>query len=47
MKWYDYSACFLFADFISSGLFSGNLLVLGMGVFGYDLYEGWRKQVIE
>lgn len=43
LKWYDYVVCVWLADIITAGLFSGNLLITGIGVFVYDLYESWRK----
>ena len=43
MRWYDYVTCYLFADVITAGLFSGNWVVLGAGVLGYDVYESYRK----
>lgn len=43
MKWYDYLACFWFADSISAGLITGNIFVLTIGVLSYILYEDWRK----
>ena len=43
MRWYDYVICFLFADIIAASLFSGNWVVLGAGVLGYDVYESYRK----
>lgn len=46
MRWYDYIVCVWFADLIAGGLFSGNLIVLSAGLFGYDIYEGFRKNSV-
>ena len=43
MKWYDYLACFCFANSISAGLVSGSIFVLTFGVLSYMLYEDMRK----
>jgi len=44
LKWYDYLAVFWFADSISAGLLSGNIIVLILGCFSYIMYESWRKE---
>ena len=43
MKWYDYLACFWFADIISAGLIAGNFIFLTLGVISYIMYEKSRK----
>ena len=43
MKWYDYLACFWFADVISAGFFVGNIFILTIGILSYILYEDMRK----
>ena len=43
MRWSDYATWYFFADILTAGLFSGNWLVLGAGVLGYDVYESFRK----
>jgi len=42
IKWYDYLACIWFADIITAGLLSGNILAVSLGIFSYFLYEDWR-----
>lgn len=44
MKWYDYGVCLFFAELIASGFLGGNLLLMGSGLLGYDIYEEWRKR---
>lgn len=43
LKWYDYLACWWFADMISAGLLLGNIFVLTIGILSYILYEDFRK----
>jgi|DEB0MinimDraft_4_1074332.scaffolds.fasta_scaffold26353_5 hypothetical protein len=45
MRWYDYVICFLFADIIAGGILTANLLAIGIGVMGYEFYEGFRKSL--
>lgn len=43
MRWYDYLACFWFADNISAGIINMNFLLLTMGALSYIFYEDFRK----
>ena len=43
MRWYDYPACILAADFISTGLLYGYPLGALIGVMIYASYEAIRK----
>ena len=43
MRWYDYIACFWFADIIAASLISVNILWLTIGVISYIFYESMRK----
>jgi hypothetical protein len=45
MKWYDYLACFWFADMIAVGLLNFAILPLTIGILSYILYEDMRKGV--
>ena len=39
MKWYDYVACFMFADVLTFSLLTGNILWFTIAVFCYRMYE--------
>ena len=41
-KWYDYAACFFFADFISAGIVSGSSFGILGGWLMYKFYEEFR-----
>lgn len=43
MKWYDYTMCFLCADMLSAGIFSGNIFLLTMGWLLFSIYQDIRK----
>jgi len=42
MEWYDYTMSILFADFISSAIFSGDILFLVIIIALYFIYEKMR-----
>jgi hypothetical protein len=43
MKWYDYLACFWFADQITIGLLYMQIIPLTLGILSYIMYTDFRK----
>lgn len=43
MRWYDYIACFLIADYITIMIFSGSILVF-IPYLIFELYCDFRKE---
>jgi hypothetical protein len=43
MKWYDYALCLSCADMISTGVVSGNFILVIFGVLTYVIWELIRK----
>jgi hypothetical protein len=46
LKITDYIMCFLIADTITAGIFSGSIFLLTYGVVWYILYENLKKKGI-